>query len=401
MPSKKSYNRFFIILQEDQKGYGLNANKAPSGYAKLEMRNDRAKTSFYVQDIKKQSGPYYMVLIAQGNGGNKELINLGLINIDDGGKADVTNEHDVNNIANTNIGMDKIQGAGICRINGTRINPVMAGFICGEELKNWATYPIAKGGTKTIKSITNMPINEMQKKEIKKETKVVEGNKKDKVEDEEYKNNSEINSNEDLNSGESSLGRETKAQGFDEYEEQIERLKEDRKKHNLKQNDDECKKDIDKDKDEDKDKDKVEDKEPIGPMGEFFQKVVDGLEKIGSKKEVKNCTWYKVKVDNLDSMYCEDDYNKYSVIFYPMICYYPYIAKEKSFMIGYKCDDDGVLKYIIYAIPGTKALIDQPYEGKTGFVTFMGAAENSDKGHWLMYYDVKKNSVVIPIKTSK
>lgn len=389
MPSKKSYNRFFIILQEDQKGYGLDVNKAPSGYAKLEMRNDRAKTSFYVQDIKKQSGPYYMVLIAQGNGGNKELINLGQINIDDGGKADVSNEHDANNIANTNIGMDKIQGAGICRINGTRVNPVMVGFICGEELKNWATYPIAKGGTKTIKPTTAMPTNETVVKEVKKETKIVEENKKEKIETKECKKDREADENitTNINSQEDSLKLENRTQDFDEYEEQIERLKEDRKKNNSKHKEDNC--------------ESNEDKEPIGPMGEFFQKVVEGLEKIGSKKEVKNCTWYKVKIDNLDSMYCENDYNKYSVIFYPMICYYPYIAKDKSFMIGYKCDDNGLLKYIIYAIPGTKELIDQPYEGKTGFVTFMGEAENSDKGHWLMYYDVKKNSVVIPVKSSK
>lgn len=409
MPSKKSYNRFFIIMQEDQKGYGVDANKVPSGYAKLEMRNDRAKMSFYVQDIKKQSGPYYMVLIAQGNGGTRELINLGQINIDEGGKADVSNEHEANNIANTNIGMDKVQGAGICRINGTKINPVMVGFICGEELKNWATYPMAKGGAKVTKTTTmkttktttiiEMPSEEMAEKEAKKEVKVVEekrvesgearADKKERVK--------EAAKSEDINSHKDEVKSEGEAQNFDEYEEQIERLKEYRRKHNSKQCDDDNEKHDHHDHHDHDDKND----NPVGPMGEFFKNVIKGLEKIGVKDSIKNCTWYKAQVENLDAMYCENDYNKYSVIFYPMICYYPYIAKSKHFMVGYKCDDEGALKYIIYAIPGTKELIDQPYEGKTGFVTFMSDSENCEKGHWLMYYDVKKNSVVVPVKTSK
>ncbi|MDU4892337.1 MAG: hypothetical protein E6344_18615 [Clostridium sp.] len=416
MPSKKSYNRFFIILQEDQKGYGVDINKTPSGYAKLEMRNDRAKTSFYVQDIKKQNGPYYMVLIAQGIGGTRELINLGQINIDEGGKADVSSEHEASNIANTNISMDKVQGAGICKINGTRINPVMVGFICGEELKNWATYPIAKSGAKVTKTTTmkttktttiiEVPSEEISEKEVKKEATVVEEKKKDIVVEEKKKDTIEDSryrkEPEDEDSNEVAKIEETSnvedepivegaAQDFDEYEEQIERLKEYRKKHNSRQCDDEHEHHDHNDKDE----------YPVGPMGEFFKNVIRGLEKVGRKDSIKNCTWYKAHVENLDAMYCENDYNKYSVIFYPMICYYPYIAKYKHFMIGYKCDDEGVLKYIIYAIPGTRALIDQPYEGKTGFVTFMSDPENSEKGHWLMYYDVKKNSVVVPVKTSK
>lgn len=405
MPSKKSYNRFFIILQEDQKGYGADANKTPSGYAKLEMRNDRAKTSFYVQDIKKQNGPYYMVLIAQGNGGTRELINLGQINVDEGGKADISNEHDANNIANTNIGMDKVHGAGICRISGTKINPVMVGFICGEELKNWTTYPIAKGIAKVTKAATTIvkAAEEIMGKEFKKETKIVEEKKNESVETEKRQRNIDEKSENivleevEENKEKIELKAESETQNFDEYEEQIERLKEYRKKHNSK----ECNDEHEHHEHHEHHKECDKGEQPVGPMGEFFKSVVDGLEKVGSNDSIKNCTWYKAYVENLDSMYCAHDYNKYSVIFYPMICYYPYIAKAKHFMVGYKCNDDGVLKYIIYAIPGTKALIDQPYEGKTGFVTFMSDSENSGKGHWIMYYDVKKNSVVVPVKISK
>lgn len=452
MPSRKSYNRFFIILQEDQKGYGLDLSKTPSGYAKLEMRNDRAKASFYVQDIKKQNGPYYMVLIALGNNGSRELINLGQINIDEYGKADVSNEYDVNNIAGTNIGMDKIQGAGICRINGTKINPVMAGFICGEELKNWPTYPLAKCNMKNsnikddlvkdnITKVKNEIKTEIKPEVVKENVEINEKNDSksiiesnldcnDKNEAKEHKevkkenllredkdDNDKVNSSDDncervetenFNNDKLEESDVDNIQDFDEYENQIERLKEYRKKHskekkynNEYKNSDEC--ECNKDKYSSKaDNDicaNIAEKDGYlkGPMGEFFKSVVNGLEKIGPKEGIKNCFWYKAHVKNLESMYCVYDYNKYSVVFYPMICYYPYIAKTKSFMIGYKCDDDGNLKYIIYAIAGTKDIIDQPYEGKTGFVTFM-SEDNTDMGYWLMYYDIKRNAVVVPVK---
>lgn len=139
---------------------------------------------------------------------------------------------------------------------------------------------------------------------------------------------------------------------------------------------------------------------PLGNTGEFFKNVVKGFEKLGENENIKNCFWYKVAVSKLEDMYCIYDYNKYTVVFYPMICYYPYISKKKNFIIGYKCDDEGKLKYIIYGIPGTKALEDQPYGGKTGFVTWMPSKEEKDMGHWLMYYDFKTNNVVIPIKRS-
>ena len=201
---------------------------------------------------------------------------------------------------------------------------------------------------------------------------------------------------------------------FEEYEKEIERLKNYRKKHSKKKNkyDDnwkakpqcDCEEMKPKKKHEDCKSEKYKKNEwndkdyPVGNMGKFFKEVTHGLEKIGSNENIKNCFWYKAHVKKLEDMYCVYDYNKYSVVFYPMICYYPYISRHGNFMIGYKCDDEGRLKYIIYAIPGTRSLSDQPYEGKTGFVTFMPDEDNDKFGHWLMYYDIKGNTVVVPVK---
>ena len=58
---------------------------------------------------------------------------------------------------------------------------------------------------------------------------------------------------------------------------------------------------------------------------------------------------------------------------------------------------DGELKYIVYAIPGDKEKSCQPYGGRTGFVTWTTDKKNG-KGYWLMFYDFKNSSIVIPTK---
>lgn len=63
LTQKKSYSRYFIILQEDEKGYSQASDKMSSGYAKIEIKNDKCKISYYVQNLKKDSSPYYMILI--------------------------------------------------------------------------------------------------------------------------------------------------------------------------------------------------------------------------------------------------------------------------------------------------------------------------------------------------
>ena len=55
------------------------------------------------------------------------------------------------------------------------------------------------------------------------------------------------------------------------------------------------------------------------------------------------------------------------------------------------------MKYIVYGIPGKKDKGDQPYGGKTGFVTWMEDETLGDgMGYWLMFYDFRNSVIVIP-----
>ena len=75
-----------------------------------------------------------------------------------------------------------------------------------------------------------------------------------------------------------------------------------------------------------------------------------------------------------------------------------YIKKYNYFKLGYKCDSKGNLKYIIYAIPGKKDKDEQPYDGRTGFVTWVAKDSDTDIGCWLMFYDFKNSTVVVPMQ---
>ncbi|PWX41106.1 hypothetical protein CYK89_03335 [Clostridium perfringens] len=134
------------------------------------------------------------------------------------------------------------------------------------------------------------------------------------------------------------------------------------------------------------------------PIGEVLMGALEGCKKVPKfAEDIKRCAWYKVDVRNFDDMCNMSNYNKYTMIYYPMINYYPYISKAGHFFFGVKCDKNGDIKYILYAIPGTKDRKDQPYGGRTGFVTWdrYGDREN---GYWIMFYDFENSSVVIPMK---
>jgi hypothetical protein len=130
----------------------------------------------------------------------------------------------------------------------------------------------------------------------------------------------------------------------------------------------------------------------------YFEKIAEDFEPYEScLSDINYCKFYKINVYSIDQLSDDSNYNKYTLAYYPMLNYYPYISKEGHYLLGYKCNNNGELKYIIYAIPGDKEKSCQPYGGRTGFVTWTTDKE-SGKGYWLMFYDFKNSSIVIPTK---
>ena len=141
---------------------------------------------------------------------------------------------------------------------------------------------------------------------------------------------------------------------------------------------------------------KVKEIDIKGEEGKYFERIAKGFEVYSNNiQDIDYCKWYKVNVNSMDDLCNKSNYDKYTLAYYPMLNYYPYISKEHHFLLGYKCNNIGDLQYIVYAIPGSKDVSDQPYGGKTGFVTWANDGTRNN-GYWLMFYDYKKCSIVVP-----
>ncbi len=391
MASNNRLYRNFVILQEDERGYANSEDKTLSGYSKIEAKGDKCKISFYAQNLKKDNDKYYMVLICSKKD-IKQIVNLGPLEVTDKGKGEVTKEFNVSNIAGLNLDFDKISGAAIVKMNNDSPIFVMCGFLNGQQpTDNWKGYTIVK--TRDVRS-TKSNIIKDSKKEIKKND-----SKKRKVKEESLSENEAkeeekpIIENPIRDEVEVKIEPEETKKEFAESEES-EIIEENEPKENLRGKFEDYEYEIEANKEFDPINGKIR-----GSIGEYFESIVDGFERdTDSIDELKYTKWYKVPVHDLREMCNMNNYNKYTLAYYPMLNYYPYIKKYGFFMIGYKCDSKGNLKHIIYGVPGKKDKDEQPYDGRTGFVTWVSIKNNANNGCWLMFYDFKNSTVVVPMK---
>lgn len=376
MAHSKLY-RSFIILQEDERGHSVSKEKPLSGYAKIEVKSNICKVAFYAQNLKKEYENCHMMLICNKKD-TKVLLNLGTMNITAQGKSESSHEFDATDIGKTSIGYDKVVGAALCKEVAGKMIFLMCGFLNGEQpTTNWKDY----------KKVACSKEKQDLKKEYVKEDKE---SKKSKMHDEKKKEKDSKDC--------------SKTKHNDEHHEHHEH--DEHHDHHEHHHDDDCCCDECKGREKFAEYEEgVERKlrgdesfELTGPMGDFFNTVIDGLEPQRLTNEIKRCKWYKAPVKSFEDMCNISNYNKYTTLYYPMTNYYPYIAKHEHFMIGLKADEEGKVAYVIYAIPGTKAKHDQPYNGKTGFVTFAPNTPESEEGYWLMFYDFKNSMVVVPMK---
>lgn len=497
MASKKSYSRYFIILQEDEKGYALEREKSSSGYVKLEKKNNKCKVYFYAQNINPDMEPYYMVLVCDDKN-KKKLVVTGKLSTDEQGRIDVNSEYELDNIANSKISMSHIIGASIAKVIDNNIISLMSGFTNNDVPRDWKGYEVVKVykeerkdeeeklTEKEKETRKNSDISEVKEELDSKEFKEYEEKVQSKVDDnkevredkdeipakneEEVKCESrEINDTIETNIRKEPMENvdekeiELEKESVEEKEVELERENVQEKEISVKKEpvtaevemkefkkctECEINKEIEHSVDTKYDKEddtSIKEKEyvdmfmneigtldnneeieyctledmvrkhkkhkkhmddcccknnyPIGKLGNYFKGICCGFEEVDHiSKEIPYSVWYKVPVKDLDDMYDNSDYHRYTVMYYPMLCYYSYICKHEHYCMGYKCNKEGKLMYIMYAIPGTKSKECQPYGGRTGFVTWVPCKNKKDYGYWIMFYDFRKSTVVIPIK---
>lgn len=427
MAHNKLY-RNFIILQEDEKTHAASGEKALSGYAKIEAKGDKCKISFYAQNLKKEEK--YSILLICYKKDMKQIVDLGVLEISDIGKGEASKEYYVNNIAGLDFSYDKISGAAICKYVGGELTYLMYGFMNGENVgDSWKKCKVLKHIDKNKEDIEVKEVKKVKKevkKEVKEEVKKVEEVKcvepehKEHHEEKEHKDHHEDKSKDEMKDNDKDHHEEVKKkEKHDECKDDHHKEEKEDKCENINYCDQKytenmgcmgvCKK-RDQIESEEYRFDEYEaqiveekeldpyDFEMRGSLGEFFENIIKDFEEVKNKfKEIKYCKWYKVNIKSLDDMCNISNYNKYTIAYYPMLNYYPYIKKYGYFMLGYKCDEKGNLKYIVYGVPGKKDKDEQPYAGKTGFVTWM-SGDKDKEGCWLMFYDYKNSTVVVPMK---
>lgn len=365
MSSNNKLYRNFIILQEDERGFSSDGEKTLSGYSKIEAKGDKCKVSYYAQNLRSDDCKYYMVLICNKKDA-KKIINLGELNVNSDGKGEATREYLSDSIGNLNISFDKVSGAAIMTSREGIPVYILCGFLNGDmPSDNWRNYQIVKA--ENFSESQGVNNKKSSKKDHKKNISKEEEPKTRENTVEENIIEEDILEELEEEILEEELETPIRSSKFDEYEQQIEKIKEE----------------LD------------EEYELRGSSGLFFNALVRGFEKPEGKiEDINNCKWHKVRIKDLYQMCNTSDYNKYTIVYYPMINYYPYIKKHGYFLLGLKGDKKGNVKYIVYAIPGDKE--DQPYEGKTGFVTW--AKDSKGNGYWLMFYDYKNATVVVPME---
>ena len=410
MASNNRLYRNFVILQEDERGYSNSSDKTLSGYSKIEAKGDKCKISFYAQNLKKDNENYYMMIVCCKKD-MKQIVNLGPIEVTDTGKAEATKEYNVSNIGGLDIQFDKISGTAIAKFKDGIPIFVMCGFLNGQQpTENWKNYTIVKAKEVRLRATEKVAEKEHKKEPRKPELKV-EKSKDKAIENHvvEAKVNEDIilEKTERIEEEKEEAVKEATKEAIKEVVEEVvevkevqevENVEEARRRYfqreNLRGKFEDYEDEIEASKEFDPVSDKIR-----GSIGEYFESIVEGFDRdYDSIGELKYTKWYKIPVHDLHEMCNMSNYNKYTLAYYPMLNYYPYIKKYGYFMLGYKCDSQGNLKHIIYAIPGKKDKDEQPYDGRTGFVTWVSLNGKDRDGCWLMFYDFKNSTVVVPMQ---
>ena len=400
MASNSRLYRNFVILQEDERGYANSDDKTLSGYSKIEAKGDKCKISFYAQNLKKDDDKYYMLLICCKKD-TKQIVNLGPLDVSDSGKGEATKEYNVSNIAGLNLEFDKICGTAIAKMNNNTPIFVMCGFLNGQQPSdNWKSYIIVKAkDVRVIKSVSDQDSKKEQRKpELKKnQSKSTSNEVKDsKVEEKATEEKVDREKVEEKSKEEIKIQEVQEVQEVHEVKQEAlnEIIEEITPRENLRGKFEDYEEEIEANKEFDPINGKIR-----GSIGEYFESIVDGFERdYNSIDELKYTKWYRIPIHDLHEMCNMSNYNKYTLAYYPMLNYYPYIKKYGYFMLGYKCDSRGNLKHIIYGVPGKKDKDEQPYDGRTGFVTWVNTNGGRSEGCWLMFYDFKNSTVVVPMQ---
>ena len=91
MPLSFGYKRYFIMLNEEEKGYEITGGKQPTGYVGIELKKNKIRIKGFIQNIKTDAkSDYRLFLLASGD---SDIAEIGRLRSENG-KGEITRELD-------------------------------------------------------------------------------------------------------------------------------------------------------------------------------------------------------------------------------------------------------------------------------------------------------------------
>ena len=136
MASNNEYKRYFIILQEDDKGYEMSPGKIPTGYVKIEVKNNKVRLNAFIQNIKLEDRiEYRLILVASAK---KLAVDIGKIIIDSSGRGELSYELESDNVLKSGLRIGDFNVAAV----SSGISVPLSGYTGREKLEWKGKYEI-------------------------------------------------------------------------------------------------------------------------------------------------------------------------------------------------------------------------------------------------------------------
>jgi len=123
------YHRSFVILQPWDSKVNIKAEKPPAGYCKIEVRNDKCRMYFHVQDLKShgvQQEGYDVFLVSAQEGISPQKI--ASIYVDQRGRGECAVEINVNDVGGSGYSLDQFHGLAVVRDDHGDISYPLVGY---------------------------------------------------------------------------------------------------------------------------------------------------------------------------------------------------------------------------------------------------------------------------------
>lgn len=363
MSNYDEYKRYFIILQEDTKGYSVSQGKTPAGYVKIEIKNNISKVNVFVQNIKSDKDIEYKIVLAAP--AKNTGISIGRIIVDKNGRGDLTCELPTANILDSGCNISEFVAAFVCHQKSFPLS----GYI-GKEKIDWKkNVNIINERQEAPKSVEVFMEEVGEKQEIIARDKEIKEEKIEEIVEEEQIVEEPI-VEEEIVEQEIEEPEEIIEQPVEEeiiVEEKIEEIVE--QEIIVEEKRETCEDSIDYTK-----------------LNKYL-KCLRRFKPFGEDE----CMWFYVdcNIKKLSKVMIKCQGETLPMIF-PFTQDSYYMINHNSYIIGIKYDHEGrCIKYLIYGIPGKYNTEQKRLYKSLGFRDYKKEC-NTSNGYYLMYFDLDK-----------